>query len=94
MSYQVEAAVHLLVDSMSQLLVFHNLTHLSLEKCDLTSETLSKHNLQHLEYLNLSYNPTIGRGGAVNLITSLTEFSTIRILNLRYTGMVLRTARP
>ena len=80
------AAVDLLVDSMPQLLVFHKLTHFSLTH--LTSETcnlLSKHNLQHLEYLNLSSN-YIGRGGAVNLITSLTKFSTIRELNLRNTG--------
>ena len=83
------APAHLLVDSMP---VFHNLTHLGLVECGLTSETcnlLSKHTdlLQHLECLNLSYNPTIGRGGAVNLITSLTKFSTIRELNLEYTGI-------
>ena len=84
------AAVHLLVDSMSQLVVFHNLTHLGLEGCGLTSETcnlLSKQILQHLEYLNLGWNLEIGRGGAVNLITSLTKFSTIRELNLAYTGI-------
>ena len=78
------AIVRLLVDNMPQLSVFHNLTHLNLTGCSLTSETcnlLSKCNLQHLEYLNLSCNP-IGRGGAVNLITSLTKFSTIRELNL------------
>ena len=80
-------AVHLLVDNMSQLLAFHKLTSLGLRCCDLTSETcnlLSKHTdlLQHLEYLNLSINSHIGRGGAVNLITSLTKFSTIRELNL------------
>ena len=77
------AAVHLLVDSMSQLLVFHNLTHLRLsnpssETCNL----LSKHNLQHLEYLNLGFNHKIDRGGAVNLIKSLTKFGTIRELYL------------
>ena len=83
------AAVHLLVDNMPQLSVFHNMTHLDLSLCGLTSETcnlLSKCNLQHLEYLNLSFN-TIGREGAVNLITSLTKFSTIRELNLSYAGI-------
>ena len=84
-------AVHLLVDNMSQLLVFHKLTSLGLICCSLTSETcnlLSKHTdlLHHLEYLNLGYNP-IDRGGAVNLITSLTKFSTIRELNLYDTGI-------
>ena len=84
------AAVNLLVDSMPQLLVFHNLTHLGLRGH--TSETcnlLSKHTdlLQNLECLDLSGNYTIGRGGAVNLITSLTNFSTIRELNLAYTGI-------
>ena len=82
------AAVHLLVGNMPQLLVFHNLTHLSLSACDLTSETcnlLSKCKLQHLEYLDLNDNPKIGRGGAVNLITSLTKFSTIRELHLSST---------
>ena len=86
------AAVHLLVDNMPQLLVFHNLTHLTLMDCDLTSETcnlLSEHTdlLQHLEYLNLSWNLNIGSGGTVNLITSLTKFGTIRELNLKYTGI-------
>ena len=79
------AAVNLLVDNMPQLSVFHSLTHLSLECCGLTSETcdlLSKCNLQHLEYLDLSGNPNIA---AVNLITSLTKFSTIRELNLSLT---------
>ena len=83
-------AVNLLVDSMPQLLVFHNLTHLDSSYCGLTSETcnlLSKHNLQHLKYLDLGYNRTIGRGGAVNLITSLTKFSTIRELYLAHTGI-------
>ena len=86
------AAVHLLVDSMSQLLVFQNLTHLSLKYCYLTSVTcdiLSEHTdlLQHLKYLNLSGNPTIGSGGAVNLITSLTKYSTIGELHLEFTGI-------
>ena len=90
--YHDPAAVHLLVDRMPQLLVFQNLTRLGLVNSGLTSETcnlLSKHTdlLQHLEYLNLSCNDTIGRGGAVNLITSLTKFSTIRELNFRYTGI-------
>ena len=81
------AAVHLLVENMPQLSVFHNLTHLDLIHCGLTSETcnfLSKHNLQHLEYLDLSQNH-IGRGGAVNLITSLTN--TIRELNMCCTNI-------
>ena len=84
------AIVHLLVDNVPQLSVFHNLTHLSLSCCGLTSGTcnlLSKSNLQHLEYLDLSRNSNIGRGGAVNLITSLTKFSTIRKLHLRQTGI-------
>ena len=83
------AFVHLLVNNMAQLSVFHNLTHLSLSCCGLTSETcniLSKCNLQHLEYLDLRFN-TIGRGGTVNLITSLTTFSTIRELKLSDTGI-------
>ena len=85
------AAVHLFVDNVPYI-VFHNLTHLSLACCNLTSETcdlLSKHTdlLQHLEHLNLLDNPNIGRGGAVNLITSLTKFSTIRELDLRATGI-------
>ena len=83
------AIVRLLVDSMPQMSVFHNLTHLNLSLCGLTSETcnlLSKCNLQHLEYLDLSDNH-IGREGAVNLITSLTKFSTIRELNLHTNGI-------
>ena len=85
-------AVHLLVDNMQRMLVFHNLTHLELLGSDLRSETcnlLSKQTdlLQHLEYLNLSSNRTIDRGGAVDLITSLTKFSTIRELNLEHTGI-------
>ena len=86
------AAVHLLVDSMPQMLVFHSLKHLGLRMSDLTSETcnlLSKHTdlLQHLECLDLSDNHNIGRGGAVNLITSLTKFGTIRELNLYGTSI-------
>ena len=83
------AIAQLLVDNMPQLSVFHNLTHLSLSLCSLTSETcnlLSKCNLQHLEYLDLSCN-LISEGGAVNLITSLTKFSTIRQLNLTFTDI-------
>ena len=77
------------------MLVFHNLTHLGL-KCDLKSEIcnfLCKETdlLQHLECLNLGGNLSgdnnIGRGGAVNLITSLTKFSTIRELYLCDTGI-------
>ena len=84
------AIAHLLVDNMPQLSVFHNLTHLDLTGCGLTSETcnlLCKCYPQHLEYLNLSCNSNIGRGGAVNLITSLTKFSTIRELSLSGTGI-------
>ena len=84
------AAFNLLVENMPQLSVFHNLTHLNLSLCNLTSETcnlLSKCNLQHLEYLDLGYNLHIGRGGAVNLITSLTKFCTIRELDLRTNGI-------
>ena len=84
------AIVRLLVENMPQLSVFHNLTHLSLVCCGLTSETcnlLSKCSLQHLEYLDLSCNPNIGIGGAVNLITSLIKFSTIRELHLYDTGI-------
>ena len=90
LSYQVEhddpAAVNLLVDNMSQLLVFNNLSHLGLVGCGLTSETcnlLSKHTdlLQHVECLDLSGN-FIFRGDAVNLIISLTKVSTIRKLYL------------
>ena len=86
------AAVHLLVDNMSQLLAFHKLTSLSLIDCDLTSETcnlLSKQTdlLQHLECLDLFNNPDIGRGSAVDLITSLTKFSTIRELDLNFTDI-------
>ena len=85
-------AANLLVDNLPQMSVFHNLTHLSFMACDLTSETcnlLSKHTdlLQHLECLELNNNHNIGRGGAVNLITSLTKFSTIRELNLGYNGI-------
>ena len=90
LSYQFEhdpRAVDLLVDNMSQLLVFNNLTHLGLICNDLTSKTcnlLSKHTdlLQHLEYLDLTWNHNIGRGGAMNLIISLTKVSTIRELYL------------
>ena len=84
------AAVNLLVENMPQLSVFHNLTHLGLSLCNLTSETcdlLSKCNLQHLEYLNLSGNRNIDSGGTVNLITSLTKFCTIRELHLSYSGI-------
>ena len=85
------AVTHLLVEGMPQLLVFHNLTHLGLSLCGLTSENcnlLSKHTdlLQHLEYLDLFENP-IDEGGAVNLVTSLTKFSTIKELHLYATGV-------
>ena len=91
--YSNSAAIHLLVHNMPLMLVFHNLTHLSLTtSCGITQETcnlLSKHTkfLQHLEYLDLNGNGTIGRGGAVNLITSLIKFSTIRELHLWDTGI-------
>ena len=80
------AAIHLLVDNMSQILVFHNLTHLGFTNGSLTPEScdlLSKHTdlLKHLEYLDLSCNH-IGSGGAVNLVTSLDKLSNIRELNL------------
>ena len=84
------AVACLLVENITRLSVFHNLTHLSLIFCGLTSETcnlLCKCNLQHLEYLYLNYNFDIGEGGAVNLITSLTKFSTIRGLHLYRTGI-------
>ena len=85
------AAVHFLVDEMSQMPVFSNVKRLGLTRSNLTSETrylLSKHTdlLQHLEYLNLNDNH-IGRGGAVNLITSLTKFNNIRELHLINTGI-------
>ena len=86
------AAIHFLIDKMPQMEVFRNLTHLDFVKSDLTSETcnlLSTHTdlLQHLEYLYLRVNKTIGRGGAVNLISSLIKFSSIRELNLYVTGI-------
>ena len=86
------AAVNLLVVKMPAMSVFYKLTHLSLADSELASQTcrlLSKctNLLQLLEYLNLRGNPHIGRGGAVNLITSLTRFGTIRELNLQYTSI-------
>ena len=90
------AAINFLQDTM--LHTFHNLTHLGFIDSCLTSETnnlLSKRMdlLQHLEYLNLSINPNIGEGGAVNLITSLTKFSTIRELNLNSTNIGLEDCK-
>ena len=86
-----EAAPHLLVTSIPQMLVFGNLTHLSLPSNELTSKIcnhLCEHTdfLQHLLSLDLNNNP-IGRGGAVNLIKSLIKFSTIRELSLNGTGV-------
>ena len=86
------AAVRLLVDNMPQMSVFSNLTHLGLVGNSVTSEIcnlLSKHTdlLQHLDHLNLGGNLNIGRGGAVNLITSLTKCSTIRELVLEFSGI-------
>ena len=86
------AAIHLFLNNIPQKLVSHNLTHLCLwhsylgsETCDLLSKRA--HLLQHLEYLDLGENLPIGRGGAVNLITSLTKFSTIRELNMCWTDI-------
>ena len=80
-------AVHWLLEN-----VHHNLTHLDLQHTYLDSEVcnfLAAHCdlLQHLEYLDLSENFCIGRGGAVNLIISLTTFSTISKLGLRMTSI-------
>ena len=71
--------------------VFHNLTHLKVHDSKLTSEVcnhLSEQSdlLHHLLHLDL-YNNPIGGGGAVNLITSLAKFSTIRELHLMKTGI-------
>ena len=86
------AAAHFLVDKMSQMPVFSNVKHLHLVRSGVTSETcnlLSKHTdlLQHLECLNLNDNHNIGRRGALNVITSLTKFSTIREIHLVRTGI-------
>ena len=100
--YSKQPPVHLLVANIPKLSVFRNLTHLDLMNCDLTLETcnhLAKHSdlLQKLECLYLTGNddhkPTIGRGGAVNLITSLTKFSTIRNLKLRKTDIGLEDCK-
>ena len=85
------AALHLLAANIPQLLVFRNLTHLSLMSSELTSricDLLSEQSdlLRHLLHLDLSLN-SIGSGGAVNLITSLTKSSTIRELRLADTGI-------
>jgi len=85
------AALHLFVANIPQILVFRNLTHLSLVYSQLTSticEIFCEHKdlLQYLLHLNLGCNP-IGRGGAVDLITSLTKFSTFRELELSDTGI-------
>ena len=83
------AAVHMLVDNLSQMLVFRTLTHLGLVECGLTSETynlLSEHInlLKHLECLDLSehfyYRKNFYFGGG-HLIASLST-CTIRELNL------------
>ena len=72
--------------------VHHNLTHLALchtfldsEDCDFLATHCDL--LQHLEYLYLSNNYYIGRGGTVNLIVSLITFSTIRELGLSMTSI-------
>ena len=85
------AALHLLVTNLLQMSVFRNLTHLDLLSSELTSRIcdrlcLDTGLLQHLLYLDLNDNP-IGRGGAVNFITSLTKFSTIRELDLSETSI-------
>ena len=90
------AALHLLVTNLPQMSVFRCLTHLSLSPSGLVASQLTSRIcdrlcqdtglLQHLLYLDLYGNP-IGRGGAVNLITSLTKFSTIRELHLAETGI-------
>ena len=82
-------AFHLLVDNMPQMIVFCNLTHLRFMCSDLKSDTCNLLSmcpdfLQHLEHLELSATH-IGSGGAVNLITSLAKFSTIRELDLQTT---------
>ena len=56
------AVVHLLVDIMPKILVFHNLTHLGVVRSNLLSATcnfMSTYTdlLQHLEYLELGRNP-------------------------------------
>ena len=84
-------ALNFLVANIPQILVFHNLTHLSLCDGQLTSQIsnhLSEHTdlLKHLLHLDFHCNP-IGRGGAVNLITSLSKFSIIRELDLTETGI-------
>ena len=86
------AVIHMLLDSMPQLLVFCNLTHLRLINSKLTSKTcnlLSKQTdlLQHLEYLDISGNHTIARGGGVDLITSLAKYSTIKTVDLQHTDI-------
>jgi len=85
------AALHLLVTNIPQISVFRKLTHLSMCCINLTSELcnhLCEHTdlLQGLLYLDLYSNP-IGRGSAVNLITFLTKYSTIRELSLMNTGI-------
>ena len=84
------AAAHLLIENLPQMLVFNNLTHLGLVIFEFTSEicnVLSKQTnlLQHLDHLTLSAFSGVDDGGPVNLITSLTKFSTIRELNLQCT---------
>ena len=88
------AALHLLVTNIPQMSVFRNLTHLSLlcsdlrsEMCDLLCQQSDL--LQHLLYLDLCDN-RIGRGGAVNLITSLT---TIKELHLKGTHIGLEDSK-
>ena len=76
----------MLVDNLSQMLVFRNLIRLGLVECGLKSETynlLSKRTnlLKHLECLDLSEDFYLSSGHAVNLIASLST-CTIRELNL------------
>ena len=91
------AALHLLAANIPQMSVFRNLTHLSLMSSELTSRICGRlcqdaGLLQHLLHLNLYDNPISG-GGAVNLITSLIKFSTIRELKLMNTGIGLEDCK-
>jgi len=79
-------ALHLLVTNIPQMSVFRSLTHLSLlgkGLCFKICDHLCEHTdlLRQLLHLNLNFS-RIGRGDAVNLITSLTKFSNVRKLGL------------
>ena len=97
------AAVHLLVENLPQMLVFHNLTYLGLSYLDGENKDenylqefanhLSKHTklLQQLEYLKLCY--SILYDNALTppcymiVITSLSKLSSIRELHLDSIGI-------